>query len=101
MVLDLKYSDDFFDFTRGRFVCNEAYEMSQRHIRFNVNELVRIAANVVGANICVSIEKYPDGMYNKAMLLTMGDGTQVVAKVPNPNTGKPHVTMDFVSSYSY
>jgi len=79
--------------------------MSQRHIQFNVNELARLAAEAVGANICVSIEKYPDGMYNKAMLLTMDNGTQVVAKVPNPNAGKPHfttasevATMDFVRS---
>jgi hypothetical protein len=53
----------------------------------------------------VSIKKYPDGMYNKAMLLTMDNGTQVVAKVPNTNAGKPHfttasevATMDFVRS---
>lgn len=100
---DLRYSEDFFNFTRGRFVCDEVHEMSQRHVRFNVNELARLAADAVGANICVSIEKYPDGMYNKAMLLTMDNGTQVVAKVPNPNAGKPHfttasevATMDFV-----
>ena len=37
------------------------------------------------------------------MLLTMEDGTEVVAKVPNPNAGQPHfttasevATMDFV-----
>ncbi|KAH8676899.1 kinase-like domain-containing protein [Tricladium varicosporioides] len=77
--------------------------MFQRHIKFNVNELARVAAEAVGAKICVGIEKYPDGMYNKAMLLTMDNGTQVVAKVPNPNAGKPHfttasevATMDFV-----
>jgi hypothetical protein len=77
--------------------------MSQRNVRFNVNELARLAAEAVGTNSCVSVEKYPDGMYNKAMLLTMDNGTQVVAKVPNPNAGKPHfttasevATMDFV-----
>ncbi|KAL5331675.1 hypothetical protein ACEPPN_001210 [Leptodophora sp. 'Broadleaf-Isolate-01'] len=103
LLPDLRYSEDFFNFTRGRFVCDEVHEMSQRHVRFNVNELARLAADAVGANICVSIEKYPDGMYNKAMLLTMDNGTQVVAKVPNPNAGKPHfttasevATMDFV-----
>jgi len=77
--------------------------MSQRYVRFNVNELARIAANAIGANICISIAKYPDGMYNKAMLLTMDNGVQVVAKIPNPNAGLPHfttasevATMDFV-----
>ncbi|TVY54027.1 Altered inheritance of mitochondria protein 9, mitochondrial [Lachnellula cervina] len=89
---DLKYSEDIFNFTRGRFVCDEAYEMSQRHVRFNVNELARLAAQAVGAKSCISISKYPDGMYNKAMLLTMNNDTQVVAKVPNPNAGKVHFT---------
>ena len=103
----MKYNDDLFNYTRGRFVCNEAHEMAQRHIRFNVNELCRVAAEAVGAKACVGIEKYPDGMYNKAMLLTMDDGNQVVGKIPNPNAGKPHfttasevATMDFVSLIS-
>jgi hypothetical protein len=78
--------------------------MLQRHVRFNVNELARCAAEAVGAKACVNIAKYPDGMYNKSMLLTMDDGSRVVAKVPNPNAGLPHwttasevATMDFVS----
>jgi hypothetical protein len=104
---DLRYSHDLFNYTRGRFVCNEEHEMSQRHVRFNVNELARCAADAVGAKTCVEIAKYPDGMYNKSMLLTMDDGSRVVAKVPNPNAGRPHLTtaseiatMDFASSIS-
>ncbi|EPE24799.1 Protein kinase-like (PK-like) [Glarea lozoyensis ATCC 20868] len=77
--------------------------MSERRVFFNVNELGRVAAEAVGANMCVGVEKYPDGMYNKSMLLTMDDGNEVVAKIPNPNAGLPHyttasevATMDFV-----
>lgn len=73
-------------------------------MRFDVNELARCAAKAVGAESCVGISKYPDGMYNKSMLLTMNNGSRVVAKVPNPNAGLPHfttasevATMDFVS----
>lgn len=77
---DLKYSDDLFNYTRGRFVCNEEYEISQRQVLFNVNELARCAAEATGAKSCISIEKYPDGMYNKSMLLTIDNGSQVVAK---------------------
>ncbi|KAI9732696.1 MAG: hypothetical protein M1818_007430 [Claussenomyces sp. TS43310] len=62
------------------------------HVRFNVNELARLAAEAVGAKSCISTLKYPDGMYNKAMLLTVNSGTQVVPKVPDPNAGKPHFT---------
>jgi len=77
--------------------------MLQRHVRFDVNELARRAAEAIGAESCVKVEKYPEGMYNKSMLLTMNNGSQVVAKVPNPNAGVPHfttasevATMDFV-----
>ena len=86
------HDENYFRFTRGRFVADEQYEMSQRYIRFNLDELARLAAEAVGSKFCASIEKYPDGMYNKALLLTMDDGTQAVAKIPNPNVGRPHFT---------
>ena len=98
------HNEDYFRFTRGRFVADEQYELSQRYVRFDLDELARLAAEAVGSKFCVSIEKYPDGMYNKALLLTMDDGTQAVAKIPNPNAGRPHLTtasevatMEFVS----
>ena len=83
--------------TKTTFVSHEAAsllmnEMSQRYVRFDLDELARLAAEAVGSKFCVSIEKYPDGMYNKALLLTMDDGTQAVAKIPNPNAGRPHLT---------
>ena len=31
-------------------------------------------------------------MHNRALLMTMEDGIQAVAKVPNPNAGRPHFT---------
>ena len=86
------HNEDYFRFTRGRFVADEQYEMSQRYVRFDLDELARLAAEAVGSKFCISIEKYPDGMYNKALLLTMDDGTQAVAKIPNPNAGRPHLT---------
>ncbi|KAL9121399.1 MAG: hypothetical protein Q9187_002038 [Circinaria calcarea] len=67
--------------------------MSQRYVRFNVTELASLAAKAVGSKSCVAIQKYPDGMYNKALLMTMEDGKQVVAKVPNPNAGRAHFTI--------
>lgn len=71
-----------------------------------MNEHARVAADAIGATQCVSIKKYPDGMYNKAFLMSMDNGREVVAKVPNPNAGVPHfttasevATMDFVSAF--
>ena len=96
--------EDLFRFTSGRFVVNENHEMSQRYVRYNAHELGRIAAKAVNAKECINIEKYPDGLYNKVLLLTMSDGVQVVAKVPNPSAGRAHLTtasevatMEFVS----
>ncbi len=49
------------------------------------------------------MEKLPEGNFNQAFLLRMDDGQEVVAKIPNPNAGRPHfstasevATMDFV-----
>jgi hypothetical protein len=77
--------------------------MSKRRVRFDMNQLARIATDSIMANKCINIEKCPDGMYNKSYLFTMDDGRQVIGKVPNPNAGLPHfttasevATMDFV-----
>ena len=86
------HKEDLFNFTRGRFVSNEGYEMSQRYVCFNLHELARVAAEAVGSKSCIGTEKYPDGMYNKALLMTMDDGNQAVAKIPNPNAGRSHFT---------
>ena len=70
----------------------ETENLRQREIRFDLNRLVSVAAESVGAARCISIEKYPDGMFNKAYLMSMDNGQEVVAKVPNPNAGMPHFT---------
>jgi hypothetical protein len=78
--------------------------MRQREVRFDINSLARVAADSVGAARCIAIKEYPDGMFNKAFLMPMDDGQEVIAKIPNPNAGLPHfttaseaATMDFVS----
>ena len=99
---------NFFRYTRGRFVRDEASEMARRSIHFSVDELAVVAASAVGSTACVKFEKYAEGMYNKAFLLTMDNGVQVVAKLPNPNAGRPHfttasevATMEYVSRPAY
>ena len=105
--IDWNLNHEFFQFTRGRFVVDEAENLRKREIKFDMNRLADAAADAVGASHCLSIKKYPDGMFNKAFLMTMDDGQEVVAKVPNPNAGIPHLTtasevatMDFVRSSS-
>ncbi|RAH65262.1 uncharacterized protein BO66DRAFT_462574 [Aspergillus aculeatinus CBS 121060] len=105
---DWNTNPEFFRYTRGRFIVNEAHEMAIRHVPFNMNELAKRAAESVGSTPteCARVEKFPDGMFNKAFLFTMQDGTQVVGKIPNPNAGRAHhttasevATMDFVRNH--
>ncbi|KAJ6189838.1 phosphotransferase enzyme family protein [Penicillium mononematosum] len=82
---DWNSNDEFFKFTRGRFVVEEAENL-------DLNKLAQVTADSVGAAQCISIKKYPDGMFNKSFPMTIEDGQEVVAKVPNPNAGIPHFT---------
>lgn len=66
--------------------------MEQRSVRFDMNQLAQIAAASVGLSACLKIEKLPEGNFNKTYVMTMEGGAQVVAKVPNPNAGYPHLT---------
>ncbi|KAI5290343.1 hypothetical protein KEM54_001795, partial [Ascosphaera aggregata] len=64
----------------------------KRRITFNLHALRKAAAEAVGAKECVQLTKFPEGNFNKAFLLEMDDGREVVAKLPNPNAGIPSLT---------
>ncbi|KAK2803682.1 hypothetical protein FQN50_006900 [Emmonsiellopsis sp. PD_5] len=81
-----------FEYTRGRFLIDEASQIARRRVRFNMDGLASVAAASVGARHCVNIEKCPDGLYNKAYILSMDNGKEVIAKIPNPNAGIPYYT---------
>lgn len=97
-------SETFYSYQGGRWLWSEEKEMARRLVKFNVYELGNIAAQSVGASRCIRITKLPEGNFNKTILLVMDDGREVIAKIPNPNAGYPHLTtssevatMDFVS----
>jgi hypothetical protein len=103
-MIAMEDREDFHRYTRGRFVCDEAQNMAKRCVDFNIQELQNIAAHATDSKSCVNFEKLSEGQNSKAFLLTMDDGAQVVAKLPNPCGGRPHfttasevATMDYVS----
>ncbi|GES58629.1 phosphotransferase enzyme family protein [Aspergillus terreus] len=72
-----------------------------------MDELVRVATASIASSpaSCVALQKLPEGDSNNVFLLTLDDGRQLVAKVPNPNTEPPFyktasevATMDFVQN---
>lgn len=77
--------------------------MAKRYVAFDINELVKVAAQAVGSTSCVSLDIIPDGLHSKTFLLKMNDDAQAVAKLTNPCAGRPHfttasevATMDYV-----
>lgn len=77
--------------------------MAERYVRFNVPELMRLAAIAVGRDKCVNMMKVTEGGFNKIFLLTMDDGYEVIARTPTPIAGPAHymtasevATMEFV-----
>ena len=95
--------DDFFRYSAGRWLWSEEEQFAARYVRFNIQALCSVAAKSVSSTSCSMITKMPEGNFNKSFLVTMTDGKEVVAKVPNPNAGRPHfntasevATMDYV-----
>ncbi|KAL4867391.1 hypothetical protein BDV12DRAFT_186685 [Aspergillus spectabilis] len=91
---DFKANNDWFRYTRGRFVANENHEKKIRQVGFNIFKLAKRAAESRFSTYsrCARTDKFPDGMFNKAFLFTIQDGKQVMGKVPNPNARRPHYT---------
>ena len=78
--------------TSGRWLWNEKLQLACRRRKFNVTELAQAAVPVAGSRSCVGLAKLSEGSFNKAFLLTMDDGKEIVAKLPNPNAGYEHFT---------
>jgi hypothetical protein len=96
--------EQFFTYTSGRWLWNEEKELRKRYIKFNVEELKRIAAESMGAKSCVSMIKLAEGGYNKVFKLIMDNGSVAIARIPCPNAGPAFrstasevATMEFVS----
>lgn len=61
-------------------------------MKFDLDSLYRLAAAHFGDVIkCVCVVKL-EGSFNKALLLTMDDGNEVIAKIPYLNASAPSLT---------
>jgi hypothetical protein len=90
-------------YTSGRWLWDEEKELAARRIQFSPSALMTVAAKTTGSRTSTNLTKLAEGHFNKAFLIQMNDGQEVVAKLPNPNSGFPFwttasevATMDFV-----
>ena len=100
-TLHKKIGLDFFSDRSTSF--NERARLADHYVRFNVPELMRVAATGVGRDTCLNIIKLAEGGFNQVFVLTMDDGYELIARIPTPIAGPPHyttssevATMDFV-----
>jgi hypothetical protein len=74
-----------FQYSNGRFLVNEEYELAKRYSPFNVDALChRVSSLPTVQSPIVKINK-KEGGYNKALLMTAQNGRTVLAKIPCRN----------------
>ncbi|KAK2873745.1 hypothetical protein FQN49_002108 [Arthroderma sp. PD_2] len=103
-LADFKHDlDGLKRFTSDRWLWNERQQLEVRYINFDMAELLKVAALAIDADSCAKVVKASEGQYNKVFQLTMNDGREVIAKLPNFNAGREHfstasevATMDFL-----
>ncbi|KAF1960926.1 hypothetical protein CC80DRAFT_590240 [Byssothecium circinans] len=84
---------DLYRYTRQRWLTNERNELAKRHLDFSLPHLLEIAVKACeGASNCIKVLKLTEGLHNKAFLLSMDNGREVVAKLPNPCAGPAQYT---------
>lgn len=87
---------------------NDLLRHSERHLRFDVAELKRVAAESIGKKTedVIGFKKFAEGGFNRSFEITMRDGCRILARIPYPITLPKHLavasevaTMDLVRSY--
>ena len=83
-----QYYEHFFRCTSDRWLWDEEKQLRERYVKFDVEELQRVAAESVGTRSCVAMTKLMEGGYNKASRLEMDNGAVAIARIPFPNVGQ-------------
>ncbi|KAH6719806.1 hypothetical protein BKA61DRAFT_667720 [Leptodontidium sp. MPI-SDFR-AT-0119] len=73
---------------------DEPEKLAVRYRKFNLDALLDVVVKTAGggARSCIKVLKCIEGQFNKAFLMTMDNGAEVLAKIPNPNVGSTFYT---------
>jgi len=85
-------TQDFFRYTRGRFLFDKDIQLKERYKEFNVAALQDVVVQSTSSKQCIDMVKLGEGSFNKVFLLTMDSGKEVVARIPHPNAGSKKYT---------
>ncbi|KAL8868871.1 MAG: hypothetical protein Q9174_004698 [Haloplaca sp. 1 TL-2023] len=76
-----------YEYTNGRFLHDEKRQLASRHLKFDLTNLCNEACRVTNGSTVQNIEKM-EGGFSKALLMTMSNGKEIIAKLPCPNAGR-------------
>ena len=87
--LTLAGDKEVFKYTNGRFLVDEEHQLSKRYVRFDIDRLCDLVASVGEHPSSVCKFEKMEGGFHKALLMTLENGQEVIAKIPCPNAGVP------------
>ncbi|KAI9370609.1 kinase-like domain-containing protein [Aspergillus egyptiacus] len=76
--------EQLFEYTNGRFLVNEKYEVSKRYAKFDLEALCAVVSSVPSVSSPISKIDKLEGGFNKALLMTAENGKELIAKIPCP-----------------
>ncbi|KKK22028.1 hypothetical protein ARAM_002106 [Aspergillus rambellii] len=74
---------DLYKYQRYRWLNDEAHKLAMRYRKFNLPALLSASSRASGSdgNKCVKLLKCVEGQFNKAFILTMSRGDELVARL--------------------
>ena len=81
--------EKLFEYSNGRFLVNEEYELAKRYSSFNVDALCHKVSSLPTVNSPIVKINKKEGGYNKALLMTADNGRTILAKIPCRNIVPP------------
>ncbi|KAJ5217349.1 hypothetical protein N7468_010357 [Penicillium chermesinum] len=85
---------DLYEYQRYRWLSGNSEKLAMRYRKFNLQALLDTSVKAVGDGLsCVKLLKCVEGQFNKAFLLTMSNGLEIIARLPNPNAGPAFYTV--------
>lgn len=95
-------NEDPFRYTSGRWLNDEQRHQALRYQRFNIDALKSVVASSARASGVTDIRKLAEGRCNKVFHIQLTEGAQVIARIPTPLSGRPHlVTANEVATMEF
>ncbi|KKZ62082.1 hypothetical protein EMCG_03445 [[Emmonsia] crescens] len=91
-----------FSYTSGRFLYNETIRLRERYVEFNIAALKEAVSNHTGRGKVVSLQKLSEEGFNRVLLVTLEDNSQVIVKMPfDLSVPKTYATASEVATVTF